>query len=247
MEAAGSYPAEIIMGLTEILLIVLGILAVAASFMLPETLDEKKASKVSIPEEKIKELVEKEVKQAVYKIEEKTDETVSSAAEKTERYMERISNEKIMAIEEYSNTVLSQINKNHEEAVFLYDMLNHKHTQVKNTAAELKSAVREAKEELEQGLPGTSVNAISEDAAEGFTSQEMAWMEETALTGKDAENNAIEETEEAVIGNSKKRILELHQEGKSNVFIAQNLGIGIGEVKLIIDLFESGIDVEEEE
>lgn len=38
--------------------------------------------------------------------------------------------------------------------------------------------------------------------------------------------------------NNNDRILELHNAGKSNVAIAKELGLGIGEVKLVIDLFE---------
>ena len=38
--------------------------------------------------------------------------------------------------------------------------------------------------------------------------------------------------------NSNDRILELHKEGKSNMAIAKELGLGIGEVKLVIDLFK---------
>mgnify|MGYP003504765511 FL=1 len=38
--------------------------------------------------------------------------------------------------------------------------------------------------------------------------------------------------------NSNERILQLHNAGKSNVAIAKELGLGIGEVKLVIDLFE---------
>ena len=132
MEAAGEYPAEINMGLTEILLVILGVLAFVGSFVIPEKTSKNSTKEIEIQEEKIRILVEQEVKQAVFQIEEKTDEIISAAAEKTERYMERLSNEKIMAIQEYSETVLSQINRNHEEAVFLYDMLNNKHTQVKN-------------------------------------------------------------------------------------------------------------------
>ena len=39
-------------------------------------------------------------------------------------------------------------------------------------------------------------------------------------------------------GNNNERILELHKQGKSNVSIAKELGLGVGEVKLVIDLFE---------
>ena len=38
--------------------------------------------------------------------------------------------------------------------------------------------------------------------------------------------------------NSNERILELHKAGKSNMAIARELGLGLGEVKLVIDLFE---------
>ena len=38
--------------------------------------------------------------------------------------------------------------------------------------------------------------------------------------------------------NSNEKILELHKAGKSNMAIARELGLGIGEVKLVIDLFE---------
>ena len=123
------------MGLIEILLILIGILAFVGSFVIPEKMS--KAVNIEIPEEKINQLIEEQVKNAAFKIEEKVDETISAAAEKTERYMERMSNEKVMAIQEYSDTVLGQINKNHEESVFLYDMLNNKYAQVKNTTAEI--------------------------------------------------------------------------------------------------------------
>ena len=38
--------------------------------------------------------------------------------------------------------------------------------------------------------------------------------------------------------NNNDEILRLHREGKSKVAIAKELGLGVGEVKLVIDLFE---------
>ena len=84
MEAAGEYPAEINMELTEILLILLGIVAFAGSFIIPENMTKNDSQEIRIPEEKIMELLQNEVKQAVFQIEEKTDETMSASAEKTE-------------------------------------------------------------------------------------------------------------------------------------------------------------------
>lgn len=276
MEAAGANPAEIDMGLTEILLIVLGIFAFVGSFLIPESLAGKNSAEIKIPDEVIKELIAKEVKQAAVQIEEKTDETISAAAEKTERYMERLSNEKIMAIQEYSDTVLSQINRNHEEAVFLYDMLNNKHTQVKNAAAEINIKVQDVKANMEQEiqepymeLPVGTVDSAKEvkeeeplltdiaEVVEGTSevkeekkgTKRPAAKKKAApkkqMVHKENEDKKAPEIEiqfdpDSDMGSNKSKILELHKEGKSNMAIAKSLGLGIGEVKLIIDLFESG-------
>lgn len=272
MEAAGEYPAEINMGLTEILLIILGVLAFVGSFVIPESVAKDNAKEREIPEEKIKELVEQEVKQAAFQIEEKTDETISAAAEKTERYMERLSNEKIMAIQEYSDTVLSQINKNHEEAVFLYDMLNNKHAQVKNTAAEINTKMQDVRADIEQTIQEQVAELPKESIVENIAAESMTVNDEnvektiTAESAKEektkrvatkrkapakktiVKKNNMEKTPEieiqfepdSDIGSNKSKILKLHEEGKSNMAIAKSLGLGIGEVKLIIDLFENG-------
>ena len=58
--------------------------------------------------------------------------------------------------------------------------------------------------------------------------------EETAAVNNVEIMFATESNEE----NSNDRILELHKAGKSNMAIARELGLGIGEVKLVIDLFE---------
>lgn len=274
MEAAGEYPAEINMGLTEILLIVLGVLAFVGSFVIPESLSKDNTKEIEIPEEKIKELVEQEVKQAAFQIEEKTDETISAAAEKTERYMERLSNEKIMAIQEYSDTVLSQINKNHEEAVFLYDMLNNKHTQVKNTAAEINTKMQDVKADIEQTIQeqlselpqeivtegtdisnsevsvneslkkDTKADEVKEEKTKRVATKRKAPAKKTVAkkrnNGEKTPEIEIQFEPDSDIGSNKSKILKLHEEGKSNMAIAKSLGLGIGEVKLIIDLFESG-------
>ena len=275
MEAAGEYPAEINMGLTEILLIILGVLAFVGSFVIPEKMSKNNTKEIEIQEEKIRILVEQEVKQAAFQIEEKTEETISAASEKTERYMERLSNEKIMAIQEYSDTVLSQINRNHEEAVFLYDMLNNKHTQVKNTVSEINKKIQNVKNDIEynthEQLAGTRTEIVMEDAGMEVVAEEVVKKNQDAIVVEEektkakraatkrktpakktiAKKNNVDiktpEEEKQVVfdsdsdsGNNKSKILKLHEEGKSIIDIAKSLGMGIGEVKLIIDLFESG-------
>ena len=39
--------------------------------------------------------------------------------------------------------------------------------------------------------------------------------------------------------NNNERILDLFQQGRSTVAIARELGLGVGEVKLVIDLFKN--------
>ena len=48
----------------------------------------------------------------------------------------------------------------------------------------------------------------------------------------------MSEGEEHAVNNNK-RILKLHQQGKSKVAIAKELGLGVGEVKLVIDLYNN--------
>ena len=251
------------MGLTEILLILIGILAFVASFLIPEKLSKDK--NVEIPEEKINQLIEEQVKNASFIIEEKVDETISAAAEKTERYMERISNEKVMAIQEYSDTVLGQINKNHEESVFLYDMLNNKYSQVKNTTAEINATVQalkeenvfvqDSKEEIIKEFEDVEDTEVKNDEIGKPDEEPKAKVKKPAAKRKaPAKKTALKNTKsiepisnieiqfepDSNMGSNKEKILALHQEGKSNMAIAKSLGLGIGEVKLIIDLFESG-------
>ena len=105
-------------------LLALGVAVFVLSFVIPAKTEEEKATEFS--EELIKDMVGKEVEEAKSHLNDIVDETVTYAMEKTERSIDRLTNEKIMAVDEYSETVLKQINDNHQEAVFLYDMLNDK-------------------------------------------------------------------------------------------------------------------------
>ena len=48
-----------------------------------------------------------------------------------------------MAINEYSDTVIEDINNNHKEVLFLYDMLNDKHVTIRNTVTEVEKTMGE--------------------------------------------------------------------------------------------------------
>lgn len=299
----------------EIILIILGLIIFTCSFFLPAGKKNQSEETVGITEEAVREMVSREVDEAKRQIKDIVDETVTYAMEKTERSMDRLTNEKMMAVSEYSDTVLEQINKNHKEVVFLYDMLNDKHENLKSTvseavktASEVKQTVKDAEitaREAESVAKEAEEKAkeVKETVKENFSEVVPEPVEEPVFSPIFAEKIELPEMEEdrmalqeiitpppvakkpgrkpkkaaetseevqpkkaaakekaspkeAVISeevpevtvslnpagrggrNSNERILELHKAGKSNMAIAKELGLGIGEVKLVIDLFQ---------
>lgn len=274
------------MNITELILLIFGGIVFTVSFFLPSGGKKEKDGISKADEEEIKEIIGREVEEAKTQISDIVDETITYSMEKTERSMERLTNEKIMAVNEYSDTVLEQINKNHKEAVFLYDMLNDKHENLKSTvseavktASEVKKTVkdaevtaREAKEqavEIKEQIPApvpekefVPIQAPRVEVTDGSATAEIEKEPEkpkrkttrkvkTEASASKKEAVDPEKTEKASKvdlsmaapgktggRNSNERILELHKAGKSNMAIAKELGLGIGEVKLVIDLFE---------
>ena len=289
------------MTILEIVLLVLGALVFVASFVVPETLNGMDEETEKISEDIIKKLVEEQVRDVEDRIDESVDETVSYAVEKSERAMERLTNEKITAISEFADTVLSDINKNNQEVMFMYDMLHDKQKNLKETATmvdktsaearaaktELETAtiqMRESAKQVEEVVsakapapqvekPKTTtkkVPAASSIDLPSDTSLEedlLSFDEDTfsplippAVTPDKVKKSAPKkktkvvypsENKNIAVGavpelsgvsgdgsNNNERILEMHREGKSNVAIAKALGLGVGEVNLVIDLFE---------
>ena len=131
------------MGVTEIVLLIVGGIIFILSFLIPA---RGEGAQLSAEAEKAqaRELLEQELATVRGQAEEMAGEAVSEALEKVQRTLERLSNEKIMAVSEYSDTVLAQIHKDHEEAMFLYDMLNNKQVALKNAMAELNRTMKDA-------------------------------------------------------------------------------------------------------
>lgn len=129
----------------EVALLIFGAGALAASFIIPAKSEHEDVPQ-QVDEELIRSMIEKEMGDAKERVSEVVDETLDYAVEKTERSCERISNEKIMAISEYSETVLADINKSHQEVMFLYDMLNDKHNNLKETVKHVDKTAKEAEE-----------------------------------------------------------------------------------------------------
>ena len=130
------------MVILEVILAVCGILCIAASFLLTE--DEQKLQsrqnnrkRQCCPTDR-KEEIRRQVNELV-------TEELNAINERTEASLDKISNTKILEMNDYADTVMGEINKSHNEAVFLYDMLNEKAKEVKNTVKDVNIAKHEVK------------------------------------------------------------------------------------------------------
>ncbi len=305
--------------ITEIVLIVVGLAAIILGYLLPAGKELDEEDKL-LMEREIRELVRREVEDQRDNIENIVDDTIDNSLDRTERAMERISNEKMSAIGEYSDTVINDIHKNHDEVMFMYDMLNDKHknltsvvSEVTKKADEAKKVVKEVEEKIitpqealsditlnvpekplnrtvpvnvpsstSQGnIPALNSNTnanlnpnaekelsmkLEKITAKVITPEEAMGLhvvgstqtaeEEQQLQQEQSANAKVVPITEAVRVEAKstnpdknmkeltvtdpisqnRQIIEMHKAGKSNMVIARELGLGIGEVKLVIDL-----------
>lgn len=238
------------MGILEIVLLIAGVIIFTGSFFLPLGGEKNTGIDQKAAKEEIHGLVEEEMNNVRSKMQDKMEETSEDAIEKAERALERLTNEKIMAVNEYSDTVLQEIHKNHEEAMFLYDMLNSKHANIKDTVSKMDKAVKAAENKT------TENKAAENKAAAEKTATDKTATDKTAGTVAEEKTADASQTESLIqpenspeIGfmgetvqegqNNNEKILEMHKQGKSTVAIAKELGLGVGEVKLVIDLYKA--------
>ncbi|MCR5418197.1 MAG: hypothetical protein K6E84_04705 [Lachnospiraceae bacterium] len=130
----------------NIILLIAGAIVFIVSFIMPEMGSELEQVDPQLTRKQIRDMIDKEMGTVKDQVSEIVEETSNYSVEKTERALERLTNEKISAVSEYSDTVLEDIHKSHEEVMFLYDMLNNKHEDLKETASEVSTSVKKAKE-----------------------------------------------------------------------------------------------------
>ena len=238
------------MSVLEIVLLIMGIVIFIGSFLIPEGKTRSGEDKMVIDENKIHDLVAKEVEEAQGKITDIVDETITYAMEKTERSMDRLTNEKMMAVNEYSDTVLSEINKNHQEVVFLYDMLNEKAKEVKNTVKDVNNVKKEVDKAVSESAAAIENNTAEYAYAEEVKKEEKQSPEVKILSQNDelkkqaeTKNKSADKADlDIENANSKnQKILKFYKEGLDNRTIATQLGRGVGEVKLVVDLYKTSL------
>ncbi len=223
------------MEMMEVALLIIGVVIIVVSFLIPSS---KEGSTVSreMAQGEIRNLIAEEMNRIKQQVDDVVDESITYAIEKTERSLERISNEKIMAVSEYSDTVLSEIHKNHQEVMFLYDMLNDKHISLKQTVNVVEKKAKEA-EAIASGAFKTLQPEVVIPVEEVRTQAEP---EEKKIRVPVFERMSVDEVEAVNVsnGNRNEAILGLYKKGMDRLQIARELGLGVGEVDLVIGLFK---------
>ena len=272
----------------EIALLTIGLIVIVASFVFSSKSDGDTMRNVKDVTftDKQKEDIKKQIMDIL-------DEQIENVKEQTEISLDKLSNQKMLEMNEYSDTILQEINRNHNEVMFLYDMLNEKKKEITNTVRDMnvtKKEIEKSKTVPKKQTVIDSIKDMSEDTGGFMASEELLREEQKDVdtrkkdilnqldavveavsddvsadleavekkpkkrtsTGRTAAKRTKETVKKETLrednrdpkafetGNNNEKILQLSKEGKSNVEIAKELGLGIGEVKLVIDLFKGG-------
>lgn len=272
----------------EIALLTIGLIVIVASFVFSSKSDGDTMHNVKDVTftDKQKDDIKKQIMDIL-------DEQTENVKEQTEISLDKLSNQKMLEMNEYSDTILQEINRNHNEVMFLYDMLNEKKKEINNTVRDMnitKKEIEKSKTVPKKQTVIDSIKDMSEDTGGFMASEELLKEEQKDIdtrkkdilnqldavveavsddvsadleavekkpkkrtsTGRTAAKRMKETVKKETLrednrdpkafetGNNNEKILQLSKEGKSNVEIAKELGLGIGEVKLVIDLFKGG-------
>lgn len=226
----------------EIAILIVGVIFVLGSFFVGEKLSSKDIEHIAeMTKAQLNRIVEKELQSADGTIQDMVDQTIEDSVLKIERMMDKETNTKMMSISEYSDTVLKEINKAHGEVMFLYSMLNDKHAELTNLANQISQLV------------SLSQNTITKEKETSKAQKQKA--EKHELKNHELENHELENHDTKVKGlindeglptqktsnedkNHNNSILKMAEMGMKPIEIAKELGLGIGEVKFVMDLYK---------
>ncbi len=232
------------MTIIEILLLIAGAVIFALGFLIPDknAANKNTAEAEKTFTEKLKAISGAELKDAERKVRDIVNEEVSVAHDSSVRSMEKLTNEKIMAINEYGKTVTDEIERNHKEVVFMYDMLNDKTTDIKNTIRKYEAL---EKKTVSPAGNGSNAGAVPDKKAAKKQEQNESihipkMFASADIKGSQKTEKKTGNTPSGATAATGNEIIRLHNEKMSDVDIAKKLGIGVGEVRLAISLNDAG-------
>lgn len=243
----------------EIILLLAGCVFMIGSFFISEKLSFSELDKIAeLSEDELKKIIEREVNNAGTQMDEVIEQKIEEAGEQAERAMEKESNEQIMQIHEYSETVMESMKKTHDEIMFLYSMLNDKHTEMTSMTGDLQRLAADIRN-LQENLSAKAGTSIRKPVAESHVVQQPV-MKQNAVVQPMTETIDVQPEPEVQVnrfqeiqepeqktekpetadaqGMSNDMILKLYEQGLSKVEIAKQLGRGLGEVNLVIELYK---------
>lgn len=201
-----------IMGTVAIVLIVIGIICVIISIILGITDNKEQADTASYVSDYDS---AKQVSQVSKAIDDIIEKKMQDIEEKTEASLDKISNTKILEMNEYADNVLKEINRNHNEVMFMYDMLNEKDKEIKTTVKSVNATNTQAR-----GMGTVRERLIKLDETQ--KAQQRISVDEFPLDDKLDKNQ---------------KIMTLYNNGYNDIDIAKRLKLGVGEVRLVIKLY----------
>ena len=185
---------------------------------------------------------EKEEQMILDRVNEILSDRQNELVDTTEEQMNRLCNDKIMAVDEFSKQVLEKIENNHQEVVFMYNMLNEKEKEVKDLILEpVKRSER--REEKPISVVEPSQTAISRLTSREGTKEKQKPVKKETEKKRTPQPTPVQtvpspraEVPKAT-GDVNSQIGKMYREGKSVLEISKELNIGQGEVKLVIALY----------
>ena len=146
----------------EIAMIVIGLVAVFVSFKVSDNTVQNPVNEQKVIDNTEKRNLQSEIQEIYDKFHEdikvRSEDAINSAE------LSHVSNEKIMGMNEYSDQVLEKMEKNHSDAVFLYNMLNEKEKELRELEKEidtLKAGIHDRIAEEYQGMKECIADAQS--------------------------------------------------------------------------------------
>ena len=237
----------------ELIFVLLGVGILIASCFVGGK-EKKSDAALLLPEEAL-EVQKQELKEYAERImEEKSEDIVV----RTDDYLSKISNEKILSVNDFSTQILEKIDANHKEVVFLYDMLNKKEDEIKQTVQQFDKEKQEMQEVVgdiikltkqmkatiqkndePKTVPADKVKKTEnkKSAAKTAVKQEKPQASVPVKAIGTQEDGQLEFAELMQADRRQEEVLKLHKQGKSVLEISKTMGMGQGEVKLIVDLY----------
>lgn len=222
----------------EMILLLAGCVFMVGSFFITEKLSPSELNKIAeLSEEELRNIVNREIDNAGEKIQDAILDQLDASADIVERALEKETNEKIMAISEYSDTVIENMNQTHNEIMFLYSMLNDKHAELTEMVSDLQRIAADVRNLKETAGVLTAQPVSNEPEKKEAVSLQQ---QPAVKAGSAVKSHQVGTTEK---DNHNQEILLMHREGLSEIEIARRLGLGVGEVKLVIGLYRGELNL----